>query len=279
MRSSIHRHLKQLMVDGLRDCALIVVGIDGKVMSWNAGAKDLLGHDEADMVGQPFSSIVLPKAPDPAGPLPSLAIAHANGRHEEICRRTHRNGAAIEVREVVIPLRDPEQDLLAFGVMMQSSGPPRDAGEKPAVDAGSSAAARPLSLLTRKVTKLLVVDDDDTIRTIAEHMLQDLGYEVLAASSGAEALDILARDKSIDLLFTDVVMPGMDGGELAERARLMRPELKILFTSGYFEHALIKKGTISRNADLLVKPYQGNTLAMKIETMLAKDGNDPGELS
>ncbi len=195
---------------------------------------------------------------------------------KRICWRTHRDGAAIEVREVVIPLRDPQQNLLAFGVMMHPPAGPGSAGEAPAVDAGRSAAARPLSQSRRKVAKLLVVDDDDTIRTIAEQMLQDLGYEVLAAASGAEALDILGRDKSIDLLFTDVIMPGMDGGELAERARLMRPDLKILFTSGYFEHALIQKGTISQNADLLVKPYQGNALARKIEMMLAKRRQRPG---
>ena len=273
MRSSVHGHLKQLMVDNLRDCALIVVDTAGSVLSWNAGAKDLLGHDEADMVGQPF------------GAPPSLALAQTSGRHEETCWRTHRDGTTIEVREVVIPLRDPQQNLLGFGVMMQSSLSPAPlspgaAGETQAANAGSSAAVRPLTLIsTRKVPKLLVVDDDDAIRTIAEQMLQDLGYEVIAATSGAEALDILARDKSIDLLFTDVVMPGIDGGELAERARLMRPDLKILYTSGYFEHALITKGRISQSAYLLVKPYRRQELARKIEETLAKGGTHPDERS
>ena len=278
MLSSVHGHLKQLMVDSLQHCALILLDTEGKVLSWNAGARGLLGYDEAEAVGRSFAWIVPRETLDPAGAPPSLASALKNGHHEEICRRTHGNGGDLEVREVVIPLRDPNHNLLAFGIMMQSAGSSMGAGATPALDAGSGAAVRQLALIsTRKVTKVLVVDDDDAIRTVAEHLLKDLGYEVLVAASGPEALDILARDKSIYLLFTDVVMPGMDGGELAERTRLLRPDLKILFTSGYFEHALIKKGSISQNADLLVKPYQGHTLAKKIEMTLAKDCNDPGE--
>lgn len=261
MRNSVHGHLKQLMVDSLRDCALIVLDTEGKVLSWNAGAKDLLGYDEAEAVGRSFAWI------SPAGALPSLAIARTNGRHEEICRRTHRSGTDLEMREVVIPLLDPQDNLLAFGVMLQSLGV--SMGDDTAASASTSA---------RKVPKLLVVDDDDTIRTIAEHMLQDLGYQVLSAASGAEALDILTRDEGIDLLFTDVVMPGMDGGELVERARLMRPDLKVLFTSGYFEHALIKKGQISPDANLLVKPYQGHTLAKRIEMTLSDSVTSSGEV-
>lgn len=266
MRNSAHGHLKQLMVDSLSDCALILLDTEGKVLSWNAGAKGLLGYDEAEAVGQPFSWIVPRETLEPAGAPPSLAIAQKNGRHEEICRRTHSNGADLDVREIVIPLLDPQHNLLAFGVMMQSLGASMSDG----------AAAAP-STATPKVTKVLAVDDDDAIRTIAEHLLKELGYEVLVAAGGPEALDMLTRDEGIDLLFTDVVMPGMDGGELAERARLIRPNLKVLFTSGYFEHALIKKGQIAQNADILVKPYQGHTLAKRIEMTLAKDSAAPVE--
>jgi len=73
-------------------------------------------------------------------------------------------------------------------------------------------------------------------------------------------------------------MPGMDGGELSEQARLLRPDLKILFTSGYFEHALIQKGNIAPNANLLAKPYRPRDLARKMNVMLAEDASLSSDL-
>ena len=91
-------------------------------------------------------------------------------------------------------------------------------------------------------------------------------------ASGAEALDILARDEGIDVLFTDVMMPGgMDGGEVAEKAREIRPDIRVLFASGYFEDALVKKGNIAANTHLLVKPYRRKELAKMMSMILADD--------
>ncbi len=259
--------LKQLMVDSLRDCGLVLLDIEGKVLSWNAGAKGLLGYEEADAIGQPFARIVPPETLDAAGAPPSLAKARRYGRHEEICQRTHSDGTGLEVREVVIPLRDPQHNLVAFGLMMQ------------ALEAARDAATRPAATPVRRAPKVLLVDDDEVVRVMAMHQLEDLGYEVLSAASGAEALDILARDESIDLLFTDVIMPGMDGGRLAEEARTIRPDIRILFTSGYFEHALVERGNIKPNANLLVKPYRRNELARMMNRMLAKDVAEAEELA
>lgn len=260
---SVNGHLKQLMVDSLKDCALILLDTDGKVLSWNAGAKNLLGYEEFQAVGQPYARIVPPEARDANGAPLALTIARRKGRHEEIGQRVHSNGTDLELHEVVIPLRDPQHNLVAFGLMMQSVEAARRAAHgtnlRPAIVAGTSPPT------------VLLVDDDDLVRTTAEYMLKDLNCEVVAVSSGAEALDILRRNESIDVLFTDVVMPEMDGGELAEQARLLRPDLKILLASGYFQQALIQKGNITPNANLLVKPYRASDLARKLQIILADE--------
>jgi len=257
--------LKQLLVDNWRDCGLVLLDTEGKVLSWNAGAKGLLGYEEADAVGQPFAHIVPPESLDESGAPLSLSKARRFGRHEEICRRTRRDGAGLEVREVVIPLRDPQHNLVAFGLMMH------------ALEATRAGATAPAVQPAPRSPKVLLVDDEEIVRVMAVHQLEDLGYEVLHAASGPEALDILKRDESIDVLFTDVIMPGMDGGRLAEEARTIRPDIRILFTSGYFEHALVERGNIKPNANLLVKPYQRRDLARMMNRILARDVVDTQE--
>ena len=152
MDLSVHGDFKQLMVDSLQDCALVVLDTDGKVLSWNAGAQGLLGYEEAEAVGLSFARIVPPETLDPAGAPPSLALARRKGRHEEICQRMRSDGRDLVVREVVIPLRDRQHNLVAFGLMMQPiEGAP---------GAGGSAVQRPIVISTRKACKVLVADDD-----------------------------------------------------------------------------------------------------------------------
>jgi CheY-like chemotaxis protein len=115
---------------------------------------------------------------------------------------------------------------------------------------------------------ILVVDDDDQVREGVSHQLTSLGYKAVVASSGREALEILARDSHIDLLLTDVVMPGLNGRQVAEEGRLIRPNLKVLFTSGYFEGALQRNGSLDANVHLLVKPYRKKRLAEKVQEAL-----------
>lgn len=254
-----HAHLKQLLVDRLPDCALVVLDPEGRVLSWNEGARGLLGYAETEAVGLPFSRIVPPETLDPAGAPPSLEIARRNGRHEEICERMHSNGTELALREVVIPLHDSKRNLVAFGLMMQS------------LEATRAAAAPPTLFERRRAGKVLLVDDDDTVRLTAKHQLEDLGFEVVVAASGDEALDLLACDRTIDVLFTDVIMPGMDGGELAEQARLIQPDLKMVFASGYLGDALVNKGNIASTSHLLAKPYRRRDLALMMRRVLAED--------
>jgi CheY-like chemotaxis protein len=119
---------------------------------------------------------------------------------------------------------------------------------------------------------ILVVEDEPAVRDYVSLQLEALGYTVLTASNGAEALEVLHRGR-VDLLFTDMVMPGeMDGRQLADAAHELHPELKILFTSGYTEHAVIHNGRLERGVNLLSKPYRREQLAEKIRNILDKDG-------
>lgn len=119
---------------------------------------------------------------------------------------------------------------------------------------------------------ILVVEDDELVRQNVLHQLADLGYHVTGAENGAKALHILKADESIDLLFTDVVMPGgMNGRQLAEAAAKLRPGLKVLFTSGYTENAIVHQGRLDRGVQLLSKPYRREELAAKIRKVMEAD--------
>jgi CheY-like chemotaxis protein len=109
-----------------------------------------------------------------------------------------------------------------------------------------------------------VVDDDRDVRDYAIAVLEDRGYRVLSAEDGVAALSVLARERSVDLLFTDVVMPRLNGFDLAARAREAAPLLKVLFTSGYATG-------FSAGDRLLKKPYLPQQLCGEVASMLPPD--------
>jgi PAS domain S-box-containing protein len=116
---------------------------------------------------------------------------------------------------------------------------------------------------------ILVVEDDDMVRASAVGMLRDLGYTCLHASDGAAALEVLKSGAKIDLLFTDVVMPGpVKSRDLAREAVKLRPGLPVLFTSGYTENAIVHHGRLDEGVQLLSKPYARDDLARKIRAQL-----------
>jgi CheY-like chemotaxis protein len=134
-------------------------------------------------------------------------------------------------------------------------------------EANSSTASLEREPLRKMV---LVVEDDSRVRLVSVRRLKELGYAVIEAESGPAALRVFDRGESVDVLFTDIVMPGgMTGLDLAHEARRRRPELKILFTSGYAEPAAVKGSTLTTKVDWLGKPYGIKDLDAKLRALLA----------
>ncbi|MBW5437702.1 PAS domain S-box protein [Bradyrhizobium canariense] len=117
---------------------------------------------------------------------------------------------------------------------------------------------------------ILVVEDDRLVRDYVLAQLHSLGYVTLQAANAAEALAIVAAGKPFDLLFTDVIMPGkMNGRQLADELQRTRPDLKVLYTSGYTENAIIHHGRLDSGVLLLAKPYRKSDLARTIRKALS----------
>jgi CheY-like chemotaxis protein len=119
---------------------------------------------------------------------------------------------------------------------------------------------------------ILVVEDDDDVRETAVGLLQELGYRVLKARDAASALPIIESGLPIDLLFTDVVMPGpLRSPELARKAKERLPNIAVLFTSGYTENAIVHGGRLDAGVELLGKPYTREQLARKLRQVLGSE--------
>lgn len=120
--------------------------------------------------------------------------------------------------------------------------------------------------------KVLLVEDDDMVRMYAEDLLSGLGYDVATAANGPAALEIIEQGADVDLLFTDIVMPGgMNGRELADQARALRPGLRVLYTSGYTENAVVHHGRLDAGVNLVSKPYRRAELAARVRAALDQE--------
>jgi len=118
---------------------------------------------------------------------------------------------------------------------------------------------------------ILVVEDDEEVRSTVTELLRELGYDVLTAKDAASAVPILESGVKIDLLFTDVVMPGpLRSPELARKAKERIPDIGILFTSGYTENAIVHGGRLDPHVSLLTKPYTRQALAARIREALIR---------
>jgi PAS domain S-box-containing protein len=138
----------------------------------------------------------------------------------------------------------------------------------PLVDAPAEKIADVASVGASGTEKILVVDDDMFVRTATSRALRARGYQVLEASDGVGALRMLRDDTNVDLLVTDVVMPGVDGRELVEAARARRPSLKVLYISGYADDAVLHHGVKSAEVAILEKPFRAHMLAGRIRQIL-----------
>jgi CheY-like chemotaxis protein len=143
---------------------------------------------------------------------------------------------------------------------------PRAAGAEKTPAAGSGRDQLP-----KGRERILVVEDNIALRQLSVSILESLGYTVIEAANGHEALALANRGDAFDLLFTDVVLPeGMSGPVLAAEIKKQRPSLRVLYTSGYSEDAFIHQGKLDEGVDLLQKPYRRHSLAQSVRAALDK---------
>jgi len=125
--------------------------------------------------------------------------------------------------------------------------------------------------LPRGVETVLIVEDDKEVRKLAIRILENQGYKVLEASQGSEALPLCKEyQKPIHLMLADVVMPGLDGRELAERAKSFHPGMKVLYMSGYTENTIIHHGVLEKGINYIQKPFTLDALARRVREVLDK---------
>jgi two-component system, NtrC family, sensor kinase len=140
---------------------------------------------------------------------------------------------------------------------------PRFFGKASAVEQTAGTPSR-----SRSAEIVLVVEDDEDVRTYVVETLDALGYQVLEAGEAESALRLLDEHSGVQLLLTDVVMPGLNGRKLGQEAKLRRPDLKILYMTGYSRNAIVHQGRLDIGVDLLQKPITSDQLAAAVRTAL-----------
>jgi CheY-like chemotaxis protein len=144
---------------------------------------------------------------------------------------------------------------------------PRHVGAAPS----GTQAADPLPLATPPAqTTILVVEDEESVRQFAVDALREVGHRVLEAPDGAAALQLLGEHPEITLLLTDVVLPKLDGRELADAAVKVRPGLKVLFMTGYTQNAIVHDGKLDPGVSLIGKPFTVRQLSSKVRETLGR---------
>jgi PAS domain S-box-containing protein len=166
-----------------------------------------------------------------------------------------------------------------YGIVSQSGGsvgvysePGRGTSFKiflPRIDAEPRPTPDPAPKVAGGSETILLVEDEAAVRRLAERILSGAGYTVLTAIDGSKALEFLARDDvHVDLLITDVVLPGMNGRVLADRVGELYPEVKVLFTSGYTDDAILRHGVLDDGVAFLGKPYTAPALTGRVRKLL-----------
>jgi CheY-like chemotaxis protein len=141
----------------------------------------------------------------------------------------------------------------------------------PAVESGfrSALIGKSLGSMSFGTETILLVEDEETVRDLSREVLESCGYTVLTAEDGINALEILEeKGKRVSLILTDVVMPNMGGRELAEETKKRFPEIKVLFSSGYDNDAIVDHGALQKRTNFIQKPFTFDALALKIREML-----------
>jgi CheY-like chemotaxis protein len=171
-----------------------------------------------------------------------------------------------------------------YGIVKQSEGEIRVYSELghgatfkvylPRLAVRGAVAGAPLGLITVGGSeRILLVEDDPAVRSLATGVLESAGYDVLVAAHAEQAADLIPADSGhIDLLLTDVVMPGMNGIELARRATRLRPGIRVLFMSGYPGEVAVRHGLLGEADAYLSKPFNPRSLSQKVREVLDGKG-------
>jgi CheY-like chemotaxis protein len=141
---------------------------------------------------------------------------------------------------------------------------------------GADAAEAPLDQMAvlgaEEGETVLVVDDEAAVRMLVSETLEDLGYAAIEAAESKAALRVLESDAHIDLLITDVGLPGLNGRQIADAARLLRPRLKVLFMTGYAHNAAVgNSDALDEGMKIITKPFALDALAKKIREMIEQN--------
>jgi CheY-like chemotaxis protein len=137
------------------------------------------------------------------------------------------------------------------------------------VAAGEQKRLGPTAPATGEGETILVVEDEAELRAFTVEVLSELGYRVLEAETAAGAMKLVERENRIDVLFTDVVLPGgTDGRALAEAAMRLRPAMRVLFTTGYTRNAIVHHGRLDPGVQMIGKPFTYAELASKVREVI-----------
>ncbi|RYI81735.1 MAG: response regulator, partial [Acetobacteraceae bacterium] len=161
---------------------------------------------------------------------------------------------------------------VGVGTMMKLYLPRHDGQAEPSDITAEEAVLQ----RARQAETVLVIDDEPTVRMLVTDVLRDLGYTAIEAEDGPSGLKILRSAKQISLLITDVGLPGgMNGRQVADAGRMLRPDLKVIFITGYAENAVIEGALLDAGTQMLTKPFAIDMLAKKIAFMLNEPTASP----
>lgn len=142
------------------------------------------------------------------------------------------------------------------------------------VDAPSTAKRETEGPIPSGSETILLVEDEDVVRGLARKILEQAGYKVIEAAQGEKAVQLFSEAaREIDLLLTDVVMPGISGKDVANRVTRLRPDLKVLFMSGYTDEAIVHHGVLDSDVQFIQKPFSPASLAKKVREVLDREGS------
>jgi CheY-like chemotaxis protein len=131
----------------------------------------------------------------------------------------------------------------------------------------------PPALPVESPKTVLVVDDEPAVRTLSAEVLREAGYNVIEAGDGLAGLSLLESNLHVDVLVTDIGMPGMNGREMADRARRTRPELRVLYITGYAEKTVFPSGNVDPASHLLTKPFANQDLLARVGQIIGTKKN------